>query len=110
MSTPASRHPSAPASPEEGPLGASAGTVLSFRTTDGWGNVPGNWAVSVSTQAATFEAWIRTTVKDPQTIILGSNSPGPRRGSAWAGTRSRCTGTQAGRLNFVCNVLSLVDS
>ena len=76
MSTPASRHPSAPASPEEGPLGASAGAVLSFRTTAGWGNVPGNWAASVSTQAATFEAWIRTTVKDPQTIILGSNSPG----------------------------------
>ena len=76
MSTLASRHPSAPASPEEGPLGASAGTVLSFRTTAGWGNVPGNWAASVSTQAATFEAWIRTTVKDPQTIILGSNSPG----------------------------------
>ena len=41
MSTPASRHPSAPASPEEGPLGASAGAVLSFRTTAGWGNVPG---------------------------------------------------------------------
>jgi Concanavalin A-like lectin/glucanases superfamily len=54
----------------------SAGAVLSFRTTNGWGNVPGNWAASVSTQAATFEAWIRTTVKDPQTIILGSPSPG----------------------------------
>ena len=76
MSTPASRHPSAPASPEEGPLGESAGAVLSFRTTAGWGNVPGKWAASVSTQAATFEAWIRTTVKDPQTIILGSHSPG----------------------------------
>ena len=58
MSTPASRHPSAPASPEEGPLAESAGAVLSFRTTAGWGNVPGNWAVSVSTQAATFEAWM----------------------------------------------------
>ena len=75
MSTPASRHPSAPASPGEGPFGDSAGTVLSFQTTAGWGNVPGNWAAAVSTQAATFEAWIRTTVKDPQTIILGSNSP-----------------------------------
>ena len=30
----------------------------------------------MSTDAATFEAWIRTTVKDPQTIVLGSNSPG----------------------------------
>ena len=76
MSTLASRHPSAPASPEEGPLAETAGAVLSFRTTAGWGNVPGNWAASVSTQAATFEAWIRTTVKDPQTIILGSHSPG----------------------------------
>ena len=76
MSTAASRHPSAPASPEEGPLAETAGAVLSFRTTAGWGNVPGNWAASVSTQAATFEAWIRTTVKDPQTIILGSHSPG----------------------------------
>jgi hypothetical protein len=54
----------------------SAGAVLSFWTTAGWGNVPGNWAASVSTQAATFEACIRTTVKDPQTIILGSHSPG----------------------------------
>jgi hypothetical protein len=70
MSTPASRHPSAPVSPEEGPLGDSAGAVLSFRTTAGWGNVPGNWAASVSTQAATFEAWIRTTVKDPVGPVL----------------------------------------
>jgi len=31
---------------------------------------------SVSTNVATFEAWVRTTVKYPQTIILGSNSPG----------------------------------
>ena len=76
MSTLGSRHPSVPASPGEGRLGDSAGTVLSFRTTSGWGNVAGNWAASVSTQAATFEGWIRTTVKDPQTIILGSNSPG----------------------------------
>ena len=76
MSTLGSRHPSVPASPREGRLGDSAGAVLSFRTTSGWGNVAGNWAASVSTDAATFEAWIRTTVKDPQTIILGSNSPG----------------------------------
>jgi outer membrane protein assembly factor BamB len=76
MSTPAPRHPSVPASSQEGRLGDSAGAVLSFRTTAGWGNVPGNWAAPVSTNAATFEAWIRTTVKDPQTIILGSNSPG----------------------------------
>ena len=77
MSTPASRHPSASALSEANPLGfAPAGAVLSFRTTSGWGNVAGNWAASVSTQAATFEAWIRTTVKDPQTIILGSNTPG----------------------------------
>ena len=76
MNTPASRHLSVPASSGEAPLGDSPGAVLSFRTTAGWGNVPGNWAASVSTQAATFEAWIRTTVKDPQTIILGSNPPG----------------------------------
>ena len=77
MSTPASRHLSVPASSGEGPIGfAPAGAVLSFRTTAGWGNVPGNWAASVSTNAATFEAWIRTAVKDSQTIVLGSNSPG----------------------------------
>ena len=77
MSTPASRHPSASALSEANPLGfAPAGAVLSFRTTSGWGNVAGNWAASVSTQAATFEAWIRTAVKDSQTIILGNNSPG----------------------------------
>ncbi len=77
MSTPASRHVSGLASSGEGLLGfAPAGAVLSFRTTSGWGNVPGNWAASVSTQAATFEAWIRTAIKDPQTIVLGSNSPG----------------------------------
>jgi len=77
MSTPASRHPSASALSEANPLGfAPAGAVLSFRTTSGWGNVAGNWAASVSTQAATFEAWIRTAVKDSQTIILGSDSPG----------------------------------
>ena len=77
MSTPAKPRPSASALSEANPPGfAPAGTVLSFRTTSGWGNVPGNWAASVSTGAATFEAWIRTTVKDPQTIVLGSNSPG----------------------------------
>ena len=77
MSTPASRHPSASAPSEANPPGfAPADAVLSFRTTSGWGNVAGNWAASVSTQAATFEAWIRTAVKDSQTIILGSNSPG----------------------------------
>ena len=77
MSTPASPRPSAPASAEPiSPGLAPAGPVLSFRTTAGWGNVPGNWAASVSTNAATFEAWIRTAVKDSQTIVLGSNSPG----------------------------------
>lgn len=77
MSTPASPRPSAPASAEPiSPGWAPAGPVLSFRTTAGWGNVPGNWAASVSTNAATFEAWIRTSVKDSQTIVLGSNSPG----------------------------------
>ena len=77
MSTPASPRPSAPASAEPiSPGWAPAGPVLSFRTTAGWGNVPGNWAASVSTNAATFEAWIRTAVKDSQTIVLGSNSPG----------------------------------
>ena len=77
MSTPASRHVSGLASSGEGLLGfAPAGSVLSFRTTSGWGNVPGNWAASVSTRAATFEAWIRTAIKDPQTIVLGSHSPG----------------------------------
>ena len=77
MSTPASPRPSAPASAEPiSPGYAPTGPVLSFRTTAGWGNVPGNWAASVSTQAATFEAWIRTAVKDSQTIVLGSNLPG----------------------------------
>ena len=77
MSTPASPRPSAPASAEPiSPGWAPAGPVLSFRTTAGWGNVPGNWAASVSTRAATFEAWIRTAVKDSQTIVVGSNSPG----------------------------------
>jgi hypothetical protein len=57
------------------------------------GQRPGELAASVSTQAATFEAWIRTTVKDPQTIILGSPSgltvatsfdPVSRRSSTWS--------------------------
>ncbi len=39
------------------------GPVLGFPATDGWGNLGGNWAQSVSTGAATFEAWIRTTSK-----------------------------------------------
>ena len=52
------------------------GPVLDFPATDGWGNVGGNWAQSVSTDAATFEAWIRTTSKASQTIVIGSNQPG----------------------------------
>jgi outer membrane protein assembly factor BamB len=55
---------------------ALTGPVLDFPATDGWGNVGGNWAAPVSTGAATFEAWIRTTAKASQTIVLGSNSPG----------------------------------
>ena len=55
---------------------AVTGPVLDFPATDGWGNVGGNWAASVSTGAATFEAWIRTTAKASQTIVLGSNPPG----------------------------------
>ena len=43
---------------------------------NGWGNVGGNWAQSVSTDAATFEAWIRTASKASQTIVIGSNPPG----------------------------------
>lgn len=131
MSTPASRHPSAPASPEEGPLGDSAGAVLSFRTTAGRGNVPGNWAVSVTTQAATFEAWIRTTVKDSQTIILGSDSPGATPRISVGGASGICElilllfgydqmpvqavvkivlGTVGNILGFTANVLGVVDS
>jgi len=54
------------------------GAVLDFSATNGWGNVGGNWAQSVSTGAATFEAWIRSTAKAGQTIVLGSNPPGAR--------------------------------
>jgi len=59
-------------------LGGSAvtGPVLAFAAANGWGNVGGNWAQSVSTSAATFEAWIRTTSKASQTIVIGSNPPG----------------------------------
>ena len=35
-----------------------------------------SWAQSVSTDAATFEAWIRTTARADQTIVLGSSPPG----------------------------------
>ena len=52
------------------------GTVLDFPATSGWGNVGGNWAQSVSTGAATFEAWVRTTAKASQTIVIGSDPPG----------------------------------
>ena len=52
------------------------GPVLGFPATNGLGNVGGNWAQSVSTGAATFEAWIRTTAKASQTIVIGSNPPG----------------------------------
>jgi hypothetical protein len=45
------------------------GPVLKFPSVNGWGNVGGNWAQSVSTGAATFEAWIRTTAKPGQTIV-----------------------------------------
>jgi outer membrane protein assembly factor BamB len=53
-----------------------AGAVLNFPATNGWAGVGGNWNGSVSTGAATFEAWIKTTSPDSQTIVLGSNSPG----------------------------------
>ena len=52
------------------------GPVLDFPSVNGWGNVGGNWSQSVSAGAATFEAWIRTTAKASQTIVLGSSSPG----------------------------------
>ncbi len=52
------------------------GAVLNFPATNGWAEVGGNWKGSVSTDAATFEAWIKTTSPDSQTIVLGSNSPG----------------------------------
>lgn len=52
------------------------GPVLDFPSVNGWGNVGGSWAQPVSTGAATFEAWIRTTAKAEQTIVLGSNPPG----------------------------------
>jgi outer membrane protein assembly factor BamB len=59
-------------------LGGSAATgpVLAFPSANGWGNVGGDWAQSVSTDAATFEAWIRTASKASQTIVIGSNPPG----------------------------------
>jgi hypothetical protein len=76
VSIPSSRDLSVPSSSVDGQLVDAAGAVVSFRTTAGWGNVAGSWAAAVSTQAATFEGWIRTTVKDAQTIILGSNAPG----------------------------------
>ena len=50
--------------------------MLDFPAANGWGNVGGNWAPSVSAGAATFEAWIRTTAKASQTIVIGSNPPG----------------------------------
>ncbi len=59
-------------------LGASlvTGPVLDLPSVNGWGNVGGNWAQSVSTDAASFEAWIRTTAKASQTIVIGSDPPG----------------------------------
>ena len=59
-------------------LGASlvTGPVLDLLSVNGWGNVGGNWAQSVATGAATFEAWIRTTAKASQTIVIGSAPPG----------------------------------
>ena len=52
------------------------GPVLDLPSVNGWGNVGGNWAQSVSKGAATFEAWIRTTAKASQTIVIGSDPPG----------------------------------
>ena len=52
------------------------GPVLAFPSANGWGNVGGDWAQPVSTDAATFEAWIRTASKASQTIVIGSNPPG----------------------------------
>ena len=52
------------------------GPVLAFPSANGWGNVGGDWAQPVSTEAATFEAWIRTASRASQTIVIGSNPPG----------------------------------
>src|SRR6201992_4277951 len=55
---------------------AVQGAVLNFPNTACWGEMGGNWTSSVSSSAATFEACIKTTSPDSQTIVLGSNSPG----------------------------------
>jgi outer membrane protein assembly factor BamB len=53
------------------------GAVLRFPNTGCWAQIDsGGWSRAVSTGAATFEAWIRTTTPDSQTIVLGSNDPG----------------------------------
>jgi outer membrane protein assembly factor BamB len=53
-----------------------AGAVLNFPASNGWAEVGGHWTTSVSSAAATFEAWIKTTSPDSQTIVLGLNNPG----------------------------------
>src|SRR6201994_3910331 len=55
---------------------AAPGAVLNFPNTGCWAEVGGSWATAVAASSATFEAWIRTTSPDDQTIVLGSNSPG----------------------------------
>ena len=52
------------------------GPALNFRGTNGWASVPGSWATGVSTDAATFEVWIRTTQQARQTLFIGSNQEG----------------------------------
>jgi outer membrane protein assembly factor BamB len=53
-----------------------AGAVLNFPASNGWATISGNWSTAVSTDAATFEIWIKTTSPDNQTIVLGSDTPG----------------------------------
>jgi hypothetical protein len=55
---------------------AAQGAVLNFPTTGCWAEVGGSWTASVASSSATFEAWIKTTSPDSQTIVLGSDNPG----------------------------------
>ena len=54
----------------------SGGAVLTSRSTAAWANVGGDWAQAVSSGAATFEAWIRTTATASQTIVMGADGSG----------------------------------
>ncbi len=62
--------------PRRTELGDTAASVLNFRQTNGYATVGGAWSAGVSSEAATLEGWIRTSVKDPQTILLGQGGPG----------------------------------